>query len=117
GGGLRQLIRRLGADHAVFVSSHVLADVETLCDRVVVLHHGRVLAEGSPADLAGRLRPGAAVEVEADAPAEALETALAAVPGVRHVERLPAAGGHARCRVEGDRGPHLRAALARGGAG
>src|SRR5262249_16837142 len=77
GAEMRQLIRRLGADHAVFVSSHVLADVETLCDRVVVLHHGRVLAEGSPADLSGRLRPGAAVEVEAGAPAEALETALA----------------------------------------
>ena len=114
---MRQLIRRLGSDHAVFVSSHVLADVETLCDRVVVLHHGRVLAEGTPAELAGRLRPGAAVEVEAAAPEDSLAATLAAIPGVRRVERLPAAGGHARCRVEADRGTDLRAALAAAVAG
>jgi ABC-2 type transport system ATP-binding protein len=111
---MRQLIRRLGADHAVFVSSHALADVETLCDRVVVLHHGRVLAEGTPADLATRLRPTTAVEVEAGAPEDALEPVLAAVPGVRRVERLPSAGGHARCRVETDPGADLRPALAAG---
>jgi gliding motility-associated transport system ATP-binding protein len=112
GADMRRLIRSLGTGHAVFVSSHALADVETLCDRVVVLHHGRILAEGAPAELAARLRPVALVDVDAAAPYEALETLLAAVPGVRHVERLPAATGHARCRVEAERGYDLRAVLA-----
>jgi ABC-2 type transport system ATP-binding protein len=112
GAEMRRLIRSLGSGHAVFVSSHALADVETLCDRVVVLHHGRVLAGGTPAELAARLRPVALVDVEAVAPAEAFEELLAAVPGVRRVERLPARTGHARCRVEVERGADLRAELA-----
>ena len=112
GAEMRRLIRSLGAGHAVFVSSHALADLETLCDRVVVLHDGRVLAEGHPAVLAARLRPMAVVDVEAAAPAEAFEELLAAVPGVRHVERLAAATGHARCRVEVERGTDLRSELA-----
>src|SRR5262249_61441904 len=107
-----RLTRPRGAGPAVFVSSHALADLETLCDRVVVLHDGRVLAEGHPAVLAARLRPMAVVDVEAAAPAEAFEELLAAVPGVRHVDRLAAAAGHARCRVEVERGTDLRSELA-----
>jgi ABC-2 type transport system ATP-binding protein len=109
---MRHLIRSLGAGHAVFVSSHALADVETLCDRVIVLHHGRLLAEGTPGELAGHLRPVALVNVDAGASPDALERLLAAIPGVRHVERLPAPLGHACCRVESERGIDLRATLA-----
>jgi ABC-2 type transport system ATP-binding protein len=112
GADMRRLIRALGGGHAVFVSSHALPDVEALCDRVIVLHHGRVLVEGTPAALAGRLRAVALVDIEAIAPADALEDTLRAVPGVLRVERLPAAPGHARCRIEGASGADLRASLA-----
>jgi ABC-2 type transport system ATP-binding protein len=112
GADMRRLIRALGEGHAVFVSSHALADVETLCDRVIVLHHGRVLAEGTPGALAARLRPTARIDLDAVAPPDDLVTALATVPGVRHVERLQAPDGHSRCRVESEPGTDLRAALA-----
>ena len=114
GAEMRQLIRTLGADHAVFVSSHALADVETLCDRVVVLHHGRVLAEGTPLHLAARLRTSTSVDVEAGAPGDELEHVLAAVPGVRRIERLAASDGRVRCRVEADPGVDPRPAIAAG---
>jgi gliding motility-associated transport system ATP-binding protein len=112
GADMRRLIRALGDRHAVFVSSHALGDVETLCDRVIVLHHGRVLAEGTPGALAARLRPAARIDLDAVAPPDDLVTALATVPGVRHVERLQAPDGHSRCRVESEPGTDLRAALA-----
>jgi gliding motility-associated transport system ATP-binding protein len=112
GADMRRLIRALGDGHAVFVSSHALGDVETLCDRVIVLHHGRVLAEGTPGALAARLRPAARIDLDAVAPPDDLVTALATVPGVRHVERLQAPDGHSRCRVESEPGTDLRAALA-----
>jgi ABC-2 type transport system ATP-binding protein len=112
GADMRRLIRDLGAQHAVFVSSHALTDVETLCDRVIVLHHGRVLAEGSPGALAARLRPAARIDLDAVAPSDDLVAALAAVPGVRHVERLHAPDGHSRCRIETEPGSDLRAELA-----
>jgi ABC-2 type transport system ATP-binding protein len=108
----RQTIRRLGADHAVLVSSHALAEVEAICDRVVILHRGRVLTAGSPASLAARLRPASRVDVEATAPGDVLAAALAGVAGVRRVDVLGATNGHARCRVEAAPGHDPRADLA-----
>jgi ABC-2 type transport system ATP-binding protein len=115
----RRTIRRLGAERAMLVSSHALAEVEAMCDRVVILHRGHVLAAGSPASLAARLRPASRVDVEAAAPAEALAAALAGVPGVRHVDLVAAVNGHARCRVEAAPGcdprPDLAERVAAGG--
>ena len=108
----RRLIRQLGQTHAVLVSSHALAEVETTCDRVVILHRGRVLTADTPARLAARLAPTSRVEVEARAPGPALATALGAVPGVRRVEVLGGVDGVARCRVELDPADDARPALA-----
>ena len=109
---MRGLIRALGAERAVLVSSHALAEVGTLCDRVVILHRGRVLSAGTPARLAARLRPASRIDVEAAAPADALAAALAAVPGVRRVDLVTQTNGHARCRVEVEPGRDARAQLA-----
>jgi ABC-2 type transport system ATP-binding protein len=50
---LRELLRRLADERglAVFVSSHLLGEIERMCDRLAIVHRGRVLAEGSMADL------------------------------------------------------------------
>ena len=109
---MRGLIRALGAERAVLVSSHALAEVGTLCDRVVILHRGRVLFADTPARLAARLPSAARIEVEAAAPAGALAATLAAVPGVRHVDLVTQTNGHARCRVEVEPGRDPRAELA-----
>ena len=109
---MRRLIRRLGTERAVLVSSHALAEVEALCDRVVILHRGRVLSADTPARLAARLRPASRVDVEAAAPADALAAALVTVPGVRRVDLVTQANGHARCRVEIEPGRDARAELA-----
>ena len=52
---LRALLRRLADDRglAVFVSSHLLGEVEKVCDRIAIVHRGRVLAEGSISELTG----------------------------------------------------------------
>ena len=108
----RRLVRALAARHAVLFSSHALAEVEATCDRVVILHRGRVLSADTPARLAARLRPASRIDVEATAPADALVGALAGVGGVRRVDLIGRANGHARCRVEAEPGRDVRAELA-----
>ena len=66
--GVRDLVERLarGEGRTVFLSTHDLAEAQALCDRVAVLQHGRVIALGTPAELAGRLGTRAALELEVD---------------------------------------------------
>jgi ABC-2 type transport system ATP-binding protein len=95
----RALIRTLAPDRAVLLSSHLLDDVSTLCDRVVVLHRGRVIASDRPANLAPRLTARGPIDVVARAPAVALATVLSRVPGVRSVTVTDDDATTVRCRV------------------
>jgi ABC-2 type transport system ATP-binding protein len=108
----RALIRALAPQRAVLLSSHLLEDVQAVCDRVVVLHRGRVVAADRPAALAARLAARTAVEVEARAPAGELAQVLERVPGVRSVAVEPADTGVARCRVVPEPSRDVRAELA-----
>ena len=109
----RQLVRSLATGHAILVSSHDLSDVEAFCDRVVILHRGRVLAEGPPQALAARIRARRPIQVEAGAPATPLVAALEAIPGVRAVHVTAETGGVTRCALDPNVDDDLRPAVAR----
>lgn len=55
---IRALIRELGKSHTVIFSSHILSEVSALCDRILILSHGKLLAEDTPERLSARA-PGA----------------------------------------------------------
>jgi ABC-2 type transport system ATP-binding protein len=82
---MRELVRGLGRDHAVVLSSHILPEVRAVCQRVLILHRGRVLAEDSPDGLARHLQGTRRLAVRARAPREELERTLLALEGVVHV--------------------------------
>ncbi len=48
---IRELIRQIGKEKTVILSSHILAEVEATCDRIVIINKGKVVADGSPSDL------------------------------------------------------------------
>jgi ABC-2 type transport system ATP-binding protein len=48
---IRELIRQIGKEKTVLLSSHILAEVEATCDRIVIINKGKVVADGSPASL------------------------------------------------------------------
>ena len=52
---IRSLIRDLGKTHTVILSSHILSEVQTVCDRVLIIAHGRLVAQGTPGELAAQL--------------------------------------------------------------
>lgn len=78
----RELIRRLGDDHTVLLSTHILSEVSLLCDRVIIIHEGRIIADGNPDELAARLTGNASVEVQVRGPQAQVATALSGVTGV-----------------------------------
>jgi ABC-2 type transport system ATP-binding protein len=79
---MRELLRRYAeGGRTVLVSSHLLAEVEQTCTHVVVMHHGRVVADGTVDDI---IAGGGAASFGVDAPDRAVEV-LAALDGVRDV--------------------------------
>lgn len=48
---IRQLIKKLGKEKTVILSTHLMQEVEAVCDRVIVIHHGEIVAEGTPGEL------------------------------------------------------------------
>ncbi len=94
----RALIRELGRERTVLVSTHILSEVEACATRVLLIHQGRLVAEG-PTENIRSLRRIAALDVIVRGDAGVAESALAGVSGVTGVERAGEAGDVARLRA------------------
>jgi ABC-2 type transport system ATP-binding protein len=85
----RELVRDLGRDHAVVVSTHILGEVEACATRVVLIHRGRLVAQGTTSDIRA-MREAVAVEVTVRGDAAAADQALQGVDGIAKVDRAEA---------------------------
>ena len=79
---IRALIRDLGRTHTVILSSHILSEVQTVCDRVLILSHGRLAAQGTPEELAARLAARGTLSATALGSRDAVLQAASAVEGL-----------------------------------
>jgi ABC-2 type transport system ATP-binding protein len=110
--GVRSLVRALGRERAILFSTHLLAEVELVCDRVVILGRGRVLAEGEPTALTERFRRVSRVIADVDGPSDAAMRAIRALPGVRAVTVVGApAAATVRLQIDTAPGSDLRRQL------
>jgi ABC-2 type transport system ATP-binding protein len=96
---MRSLVRSLGGDHTVVVSSHILNEIHETCDRIFVIRDGEIVASGTEAELSSQMLEGMQLDVTLRVPgdrdAEAVATELiGALPGVREIEprQSPEAG-------------------------
>lgn len=103
-GEVRELIRSLADDRTVLLSSHILGEVESMARRVIILHEGRKVADGPPAELATTLGGGGhvAVEVMGAASAEDMASLMGSLPGVESVSTGDRVGIHQSFEVRGD---------------
>jgi ABC-2 type transport system ATP-binding protein len=86
---LRDVVRELGRDHTLLFSTHILSEAEQVCDKVVIINRGKIVAQGSPSELRATLERGgrilARIDTGRDSQAGALEL-IGALPSVSHVE-------------------------------
>jgi ABC-2 type transport system ATP-binding protein len=78
---MRKLVARFGETHTVLLSSHILAEVESMCSRVIIIKKGRVVADGKLDDLVAELKGGRRIRIEAGAPLAELEKAFNSIDG------------------------------------
>ncbi len=83
---LRDLVRDLGHDHTVLFSTHILSEAEQVCDKVVIINQGRIVAQGSPAGLRAELERGGRVLARIDGDPTAALPIIQGVPGIAGAE-------------------------------
>ena len=81
----RDLIKDLGREHTVLLSSHILHEVSTVCQRVLIIHEGALVAEDTPANLAKRLQATDRVEAEVRGPNKEVVDGFRGIQGVTDV--------------------------------
>src|SRR3989454_7202315 len=82
---VRDLIKNLGKQHTILLSTHILPEVEMTCSRVIIIHKGRIEACDTPENLLGRIRTAGGVLVEAKVGSDKGAEELKKIPGVRDV--------------------------------
>jgi gliding motility-associated transport system ATP-binding protein len=103
----RKLIQELGERHVVFLSSHILHEVEQICTHAIVIANGRILANGSPSELRERISAGSRLIAEIRGQAGEVVSAVRSISGVGDVQSESSDGWN-RLTIDANGGADVR---------
>ena len=110
---IRSLIRDMQGKRTVILSTHILPEVSMVCQRVIIINEGRIVAVDTPETLTRRLQRSTQVLLQIDGPPDQVSVRLREAPGVLQVVMKDGAGALRRYLVETDKDRDLRQELAR----
>lgn len=105
---IRELIRKLAKKHTVILSSHILAEVREVCDYILIISKGKLVASNTPENLERMLGAHNSVEIETQASASEVRLILKNVPGIESIETQDAGEGIVRASVREKKGEDIR---------
>ena len=79
---IRELIKGLGGDHTVILSTHILPEVSVTCEKVVIINNGSIVGEGTPQSLTAQFKEGEILRAQISGPEQEVRELLASVAGV-----------------------------------
>jgi ABC-2 type transport system ATP-binding protein len=82
---IRSLIKRLGEDHTIIVSTHILPEVEMICNKIIIIDGGRIKAADTPTRLIADMRAAGHITAQLKGPAETIGQALGDLDSVKKV--------------------------------
>lgn len=82
---VRNLIREIGKERTVLLSTHILSEAQQVCNRVLIINKGRIVVEDSPEDLQARLAGGRRIAVRIAGDSKDLDQLIGSIPGVSRV--------------------------------
>ena len=114
---VRELIRELGKERTIILSTHILPEVSETCGRVLIINRGRIVAEDTPERLTARLQGAECIRLLVRGANEELRQRLAAIEGVLSVEPLDTDGFEVQSALGVDVRAQLAATVVNGGWG
>ena len=85
---IRNLIERLGKNHTIILSSHILSEIQSVCERVIIINQGELVADDTPDNLSAKLSKDNSLVVRVTGDEAEMLSALASVKGVETVKSL-----------------------------
>jgi ABC-2 type transport system ATP-binding protein len=82
---IRELIKKIGKEKTVIFSTHILSEVSAVCDRVIIINNGKIVGEGSPAELINKTKSKQIITVKVEGNKEAIAAVLHKISGVVNV--------------------------------
>ncbi len=113
---MRGLIKKLAGEHTVILSTHILPEATAVCQRVVIIHEGRIRAVDSPEQLSSKLRQSEKVSVSLRQPSPTTSEVLRSLPNILNVFEEPTSPPQADGQVfivEAQLGKDVREEVAR----
>lgn len=83
---VRNVIREVGKEHTVMLSTHILTEAQQMCDRILIINKGKIVAEDSPENLQHNLQGGNRLELKVKGNIPALAEKIGAIKGVKKVQ-------------------------------
>jgi ABC-2 type transport system ATP-binding protein len=112
---VRELIREIGSERTVMLSTHILSEAQAICNRVLIINKGKILAEDTPDRLRARLSGGDRVGVKVMGDGVGLTEALNKVPGVTAVHAIKDGEYEIDAAPGGNIRPEIAKAVVNGG--
>ena len=85
---IRNLIEKLGKNHTVILSSHILSEIQAVCNRIIIINKGKIVADGTPDSLSRELSSRLSFTVRVAGPEKEVEKVLSGLPDVEGVSSL-----------------------------
>ncbi|MGN0991372.1 MAG: ABC transporter ATP-binding protein [Candidatus Ventricola sp.] len=108
---IRELIRSLGHDHTVILSSHILSEVQAVCDQIMIIAHGKLVASDTAENLTSLMASGSRTELLVRADEQKTRAVLDSLDGIERTQLLAADAGETRVQILPREGADLREAL------
>ena len=108
---IRELIRKLAKKHTVILSSHILAEVREVCDYIMIISKGKLVASDTPENLERYLGESGLIEIETRTEASKVKEVLKNVPGIEKVSLKIDASGITSGQIWEKRGQDIREEL------
>ncbi len=108
---IRELIRELGREHTIVLSSHILSEVQAVCDHIMIISRGKLVASDTPERLTALFAGDTTVRLEVQGEKNAVKQVLKAVEGVGEAACTETKDGTTRCEVKQKGDSDIRAAL------
>lgn len=109
---VRDLIKNLSEKHTILISTHLLAEVEKTCDRVIILDEGKIRAKGSPQELISQLRTAGHLSLDIKSTLDTVEPILLSIDGVKKIIKSNQKGEWLRLEILADSGKDVREGIA-----